>query len=413
MRNQKFHLTLFLPLLFCCAIIHPLGAQECPEFKASSKPLTVISKPFPEQGLTLTNFNLGWLENGGSNFFEIYVDPGLADVAEQGRLWLAIDLIGTVIGGNQEFVTLKKDKFPLERQHVGRVVQSNELFGISSIGQGYNYDFLDELSDKNGKLLPTRLSAEFVITCDSKYTNTSQNDWEIEDFGRIDGSFGGTIDPTIQNIAAISPGVKNPQAAVDILDQLPIFHFNSRLASSGIKYKTGDVKFAIYLVELRDGESAMDIIENASVPLLAIREGEPATSAPYPLDKPPLKPGATYGWKIGMRLRGLVDRWVYSDPLFFRVVDNSSNLITRDVFPANKEVEGFVAVGDNYSKRLLAALKIILEDNYHVFIATLGDKAPIKGQIRWNGQPYSLEQLEKLARSFVKKNHTLTRMRFR
>ena len=113
-----------------------------------------------------------------------------------------------------------------------------------------------------------------------------------------------------------------------------------------------------------------------------------------------------------MRLRGPVDRWVPSNPMVFRFSHNP-NVIVKDPLDAFKEVPNFISVGDDYTKRLLAALKIILEENYEIFVASLGNRVPVKGQIRWNGQPYSLEQLEKLAQTFSRKNNTLTRMRFR
>ncbi len=399
---------------FCVLLtISSLFAQECEELEALGHPLTVTSKPFPKLGLTITNFSLDWLEKGGNSFFEIYVDPALSEVANSGRLRLAVQLTATIIGEGTP-ITIKDDVYTLEEQHVGRVVISDELFQIPSRGVDIGDDFISDISDKNGNLRPTRLNAKFFLTCQSQFADARSVNWqEVADLGRIDGSFGGTIDPTIQNIDAISPGTKNPQAAPIIQEQFPIFHFSSKLTSSDIKYESGETKFVIYLAEIQDGESAIDVLNDAFVPFITISEGEPTASVPYPLNKPPLKQGAKYGWKIAMRLRGPQERWVHSDPLFFQVAKNDPNLILRDVFTTNKEVEGFAAVGDNYSKRLMAALKIILEENYPIFIATLGNKVPIKGQIRWNGQPYSLEQLEKLARSFAKKNNTLTRMRFR
>ena len=75
-------------------------------------------------------------------------------------------------------------------------------------------------------------------------------------------------------------------------------------------------------------------------------------------------------------------------------------------------MEGQIKYGDDYSKRVMAALKIILGDNFEIFDLSRAGKIPAKGQIRLNGHPYSLEDLERLAREFHQSRHSVTRLRF-
>ena len=195
-------------------------------------------------------------------------------------------------------------------------------------------------------------------------------------------------------------------------DEFPNFFFNSSLSSQEIRYGSGETKFLIYLTEIQPGESPRDAVLNNNIPFMTILEGAPLNIATYPLSQPALKEEVLYGWRIAMRLRGPQDRLLYSEPLYFRYSKNPL-LIPEDPLQTNKPIAGFVSLGDDYTRRLLAALKIILGDHYEIFLASLGNRVPVKGQIRWNGQPYSLEQLEKLAKTFAKRNNSLTRVRFR
>jgi len=71
-----------------------------------------------------------------------------------------------------------------------------------------------------------------------------------------------------------------------------------------------------------------------------------------------------------------------------------------------------IKYGDDYGKRVMAALKIILGDNFEIFDQSRNGKIPAKGQIRLNGHPYTLEELERLARDFHQARLSVTRLRF-
>ncbi len=386
-----------------------LYSQACSDSLGVGNGLTVLSNPFPQPNLTVTNFSFDWFESGGVSFFSVYIDPALLQAAQANQLKLGVLITGKPKGSSQAPSVLVDALYQVPPQNTGVWTSSEEVFDFPQVGSGtyVSSTTLEAFQDNSGKTVPISLEAKLKLTCVDGYT--SQNWQEILD---EEISFNGNIDPNIQNIDALSPGASSPQNPGIISEEYPNFYFNSSLVSSDIHYATGEVKFIIYLTEILEGESPYDAINNSSIPFITIREGEPAAAATYPLSKPPLKEGALYGWRIAMRLRGPQDKWIYSYPLFFRYVNNPT-ITTEDPFDPLKQVENFVSVGDDYNKRLFAALKIILEDNYEIFVASIGNRIPVKGQIRWNGQPYTLEQLEKLAQSFSRQNNSLTKMRLR
>jgi hypothetical protein len=135
---------------------------------------------------------------------------------------------------------------------------------------------------------------------------------------------------------------------------------------------------------------------------------------PYPANQPQLQPGMTYVWRARAVLRGPTSDYLYSDPLYFKVDERleGGSSIPRSELSELTTVEQQIKYGDDYSKRVMAALKIILGDNFEIFDLSRAGKIPAKGQIRLNGHPYSLEELERLAREFHQSRHSVTRLRF-
>jgi len=130
---------------------------------------------------------------------------------------------------------------------------------------------------------------------------------------------------------------------------------------------------------------------------------------------PRLIPGKLYAWRARALLRGPESEYRYSNALYFQVdgrLDGGQQLDMPEFLSDLKSFEQQIRYGDDYVKRVLGALKIILGDNFEAFDFSRGGKIPARGQIRLNGRPYTLEELERLAREFNQSRHSLTRLRF-
>jgi hypothetical protein len=121
-------------------------------------------------------------------------------------------------------------------------------------------------------------------------------------------------------------------------------------------------------------------------------------------------------WRARAVLRGPTTSYLYSNALYFKVDPRLEGGSGAEM-PASeltdlRTFEQQIKFGDDYAKRVLAALKIILGENFEVFDLSRAGKLPAKGQIRLNGHPYTLEELERLAREFHQSKHSPTRLRF-
>ncbi|MCD6025284.1 MAG: hypothetical protein K0Q91_2200, partial [Fibrobacteria bacterium] len=135
----------------------------------------------------------------------------------------------------------------------------------------------------------------------------------------------------------------------------------------------------------------------------------------YPADQPSLVPGCTYVWRARALLRGPQSRYSYSNGLQFRVdpaLDNTTAEAPPGALSDPPVLPGQARYGETYSRRVLAALKIILGPGYDAVLGARRDQVPAQGLVRLNGRPYSLEELESLARQFASGRQRVTRIRF-
>jgi hypothetical protein len=209
------------------------------------------------------------------------------------------------------------------------------------------------------------------------------------------------------------PGTRitNPNP-VPLYTVMPIFKVASELFNTKVyDYPPDQARIEIFLYELPTGSNPKDAMDGMEFAKFGIF-GESPT--PYPPNQPQLEPGMTYVWRARALLRGPTSDYLYSDPLYFKVDERleGGSSIPRSELSELTTVEQQIKYGDDYSKRVMAALKIILGDNFEVFDLSRAGKIPAKGQIRLNGHPYSLEELERLAREFHQSRHSVTRLRF-
>jgi hypothetical protein len=126
-------------------------------------------------------------------------------------------------------------------------------------------------------------------------------------------------------------------------------------------------------------------------------------------------PGRSYAWRVRALLRGPESRYAHSNGLWFRVdprLDDATGGESREILTPPMDIPQQVRFGDDYEKRVLSALKLILGPNHDLVAGPGADKVPAQGLIRLNGQPYSLEELEQLARRFHSGRLRVTRLKF-
>ncbi len=432
-----------ITFFWCLGVLFPTqGVSQgstCTELDSLKKigvpAVQFFAKPFEH---TVTNISPGWfnLENVASAsapvFFQIQINPSLRARAANGQLHLGVYIVADPINNrltDQTYVMVD-ELYRVEEQHVGGLITSGEVFNMdkASDGQSSTEAQLEELLAVGGGKAPSMdLKTQLKLTCD----HTTVTAWEKL---RIEAEGAGTFDVNkpanlrnVENIKALSPGSRtSSRSPAEIYEFAPTFIITSDLYGEEFDYGP-DPKFTLFIYEVVPGERSVEAL--SGVELLSFdvfgKEGKGNSSipAPYPSYAPLLEAGKTYVWRVRANLRGPSVDYMYSNALQFKVSTllggGDAGLerpgLATDVpnfVSEKKHIDGFLSSTDDYNKRLMAALKIILGENYDIFVSSLGDKAPIKGHIRWNGQPFSLEQIEKLAKEFLKDKHTLTRLHF-
>jgi hypothetical protein len=213
----------------------------------------------------------------------------------------------------------------------------------------------------------------------------------------------------VQSVEAISPGYSLSSAAPEEVAAPPAFMISSNLFSTEIDYG-GQAKFTIFVYEVMEGEVPVDALNGVPFAQFDIVHEQPPV--PYPASGTMLVPGHSYIWFVRAHLRGPTYTYLDSKPLYFRVAEQTVGGLEQ--LEQQKSIDNFILFADDYERRLYAALKIIMRENYELFISGLQESAfkPVKGHIRWNGQPFTLEELEELAKKFREEKCTLTRVRF-
>ncbi len=373
-------------------------ANACPEVTGNEVDLDVQT---PVLKYTVTNFDPSWFDTdhpeAAPTLFTLQVKsafktrhPDLPPL----RLRLVI-LADTSMGRNAStaIVAFDRTSHPLAESDIGRVIPSQQVFELPWESGGVTFSkspLYDVILDKRSAP-EMNLIFQFNLTCEDNPVTRA----------------------ALTTIQALDPGtgVTN-RTPVPIYTVSPIFKVASELFNRNqFDYPSDQPKIEIFLYEVPAGSNPKDALDGMEYAKFGMFNETPTA---YPAGLPLLIPGATYVWRARAVLRGPTTDYLYSEPLYFKVderLEGGSSAPEPDV-AGIRTLEEQIKYGDDYGKRVMAALKIILGENFEIFDLSRNGKIPAKGQIRLNGHPYSLEELERLAREFHQARHSVTRLRF-
>ncbi len=402
-------------VLFLAAITLPraqLPVAGCPDADIQTFPTNLVVQT-PALKYTVTNFDPSWFDTdhpeNSPTLFTLMISPALAKYAGTLRLRVQIlaDTAMTPVPSQTAIPAFDKVTTVLDVTKIGTVLRSQDVFALNYLPGGLSFQ-KSELFDiiLNNRVAPEmNLIFKFNLTCEADVTLAAATTTvQLGDPGRL---------RYVKMIQALYPGTQiiNP-APVPLYTMTPIFKVASELFNTKIfDYPPDQSKIEIFLYELPSGVSPSDAMDGLEFAKFGIKNESPT---PYPPDQPRLEPGVKYIWRARALLRGPTSDYLYSNPLYFKVderLEGGSSIPPSEITDL-KSLEQQIKYGDDYSKRVMAALKIILGDNFEIFEMSRTGKVPAKGQIRLNGHPYSLEELERLAREFHQTRHSLTRLRF-
>lgn len=391
--------------------------NTCPEAEASINPGNLVVQT-PALKYTVTNFDPSWFDTdnpqNAPTLFLLTIGESLKPLAGSLRLRVQI-LADTSLGAIRNpggLVSFDRISGPLTEAQIGVTMRSNEVFEIAWSTGGVDFqnsELYDYILEK--RVAPEmNLIFKFNLTCESS-TSAAFAATETAPI-RIGGADDGRL-RYVKMIQSLYPGTRitNPKP-VPLYTVTPIFKVASELFNSKVyEYPPGEPKIEIFMYELPSGTNPKDAMDGMEFAKFGIFEESPTA---YPANQPQLQPGMTYVWRARAILRGPTSDYLYSDPLYFKVDERlaGGSSIPPSELTDLTTLEQQIKYGDDYSKRVMAALKIILGDNFEVFDLSRAGKIPAKGQIRLNGHPYSLEELERLAREFHQSRHSVTRLRF-
>jgi hypothetical protein len=398
----------------------PAGARSlvdaCPEVTANTAGNLTVSTPVLQY--TVTNFDPSWFDTehpeSAPTLFFLTISPSLAGKPFSSSLRLRVQILADTSRGHHvgELLTaFDRVSTPLDPASIGVTLKSNDVFDLAWQSGGItftNSPFYDLLAQTH--VAPEMdLIFKFGLTCEDNSTIAQQTATI-----RVD-SLGGSIGRLryVKMIQSLYPGtrIQNP-VPVSIYTITPIFKVASELFNTKeFEYPSDEPKIEIFLYELPAGTNPKDVLDGLEFAKFPVFKDNPT---PYPAGLPLLQPGTVYVWRARALLRGPTSDYLYSEPLYFKVderLDGSATIPPSEISDL-KTIQDQVKYGDDYGKRVMAALKIILGDNYEIFDLSRAGKVPAKGQIRLNGHPYSLEELERLAREFHQSRHSVTRLRF-
>jgi hypothetical protein len=373
----------------------------------------------PALQYTVTNFDPSWFDTdhpqNAPTLFFLTLDPSLDSLA--GRIRLRVQIVAdTSLGRDRSsgLVSFDRISVPLTSAQIGTTMRSNEVFELTWSADPSSINFqnspLYDLILKTHVAPEMNLIFKFNLTCENNTHEAFADAQTAPVF--ISGSYEGRL-RHVKMIQALYPGTRiaNP-IPVPLYTITPIFKVASELFNTKeYLYPVGEPRIEIFLYELPAGTNPKDALDGMEFAKFGIFEESPTA---YPSNQPQLQPGMTYVWRARALLRGPTSDYLYSDPLYFKVderLDGGSSIPPSELTDLTT-LEGQIKYGDDYSKRVMAALKIILGDNFEIFDLSRAGKIPAKGQIRLNGHPYSLEELERLAREFHQSRHSVTRLRF-
>jgi hypothetical protein len=391
------------------------AVNTCPDITAQAN----LQVSMTTLQYTVTNFDPSWFdmdnpEKSPTLFFLTMNIPNPDSVDNQLRLRMLVEA-DTSLGRNpgSRIVALDRTTVPLSRMEFNRPLRSNDVFSFDWIGGGVTFqesELFDVVAEKR-QAPAMNLHFSFALTCEGVPIEAAKA--EVVSVTDLGGSLGKLR--YVKTVQSLYPGtpVASPRP-VNIYTINPIFKVVSELFNSTeYEYPPGEPKIEIFVYEVLAGERPIDAVEGLEFAKFGLFEETPTA---YPAHLPRLEPGRTYVWRARANLRGPTTDYLYSNPLYFKVDERleggSGASMPASELTDLREIEQQIKFGDDYAKRVFAALKIILGENFEIFDLSRAGKLPAKGQIRLNGHPYSLEELERLAREFHQSKHSLTRLRF-
>ncbi len=392
------------------------AVNSCTDPTTFNNASMAVSMPVLEY--TVTTFDPNWFDTDLSanapTLFTLLIPSSLDTLIGRLRLRVRIE-VDTSLGRNPGTAMVAMDQISnlLTPAQVGFPLTSNQVFSLTyQTGISFKQSPFYALVEQNHQVPEMNLRFIFELACED---------------GGVAAWTSGTIKLTtlglngkdtklryVHTVQALSPGtdLANPRP-VSIYTLTPVFQIASELYNNQeFIYAPGEDKMQIFLYQLDAGQSPTDAMQGMEFAKFPVPNQYPVA---YPAGLPRLTPGKTYVWRARALLRGPDAEYRYSNALYFTVdplLDGGGSPQPPSILTDLKAFEQQVKYGDDYVKRVMAALKIILGENYEVFDLSRANKIPAKGQIRLNGRPYSLEELERLAREFHQSHHSVTRLRF-
>lgn len=385
--------------------------NACPEVTGKAGDLVVQT---PVLQYTVTNFDPSWFDTDhpekAPTLFTLFINPDFLKYANALRLRVQV-LADTSLGrdkdANDALIAFDRTTLPLDSTVIGRILPSQQVFDLTweTGGLSFTKSPLYDVILQKRAAPEMNLTFRFNLTCeDNPVTRGQTATIQLGDQGRL---------RYVKMIQALYPGTSvNSPVPVPIYTVTPIFKVASELFNKiEFDYPPDQPKIEIFIYEVPPGTSPKDAMDGLEYAKFGLFNESPSA---YPAGLPLLLPGMAYVWRARAVLRGPTTDYLYSDPLYFKVderLDGGSSIPAPEAGDIRTLAEQ-IKYGDDYGKRVMAALKIILGDNFEIFDQSRNGKIPAKGQIRLNGHPYTLEELERLARDFHQARLSVTRLRF-
>ncbi len=400
---------LALSLLFPERSFGARAVNTCPEVPTAPPHLEVFA---PVLQHTVTHFDPSWFDPAQAHksptLFVLTIHPTLRSYGGSLRLRVLLDADTSLGRGGEPLVAFDRLSNPLDSMDIGIPLPSNTVLGWNWEPGGIDFDKSDFYTavTQGGRVPEMNMRFRFLLTCENAGIASISQEIEIREYAV--GKF-----RQVNTVQALHPGTRIENSRpVSVYTLVPTFQVLSELLDSReYGYPPGEPKIEIFLYELPEGQAPADVfnsIEYARFPV------DDAAATPYPFGMPRLIPGRTYVWRARANLRGPSSTVLYSNALYFRLDERLSGSIP----PASQIAPEFTSplqtrFTDDYEGRVMAALKAILGEHFEMFELSRTGKLPAKGQIRLNGRPYSLEELEALAKEFHRGRNNLSRLRYR
>ena len=399
---------LWLAALAQTAAARGLG-NACPEVTGKPGDLSVQT---PLLQYTVTNFDPSWFDTDNPEkaptLFTLFINPEFRKYAHALRLRVQV-LADTSLGRRDPgsaLVAFDRTTLPLDSADIGRIIPSPQVFDLSWEAGGLSFakSPLYEVILEKRTAPEMNLIFQFNLTCeDNPITRAAIATLKLGDTGRL---------RYVKMIQALYPGTGiSSRVPVPIYTVSPLFKVASELFNrTQFDYPPGQPKIELFLYEVPAGTNPIDALDGLEFAKFGLSDESPTA---YPAGLPLLQPGRAYVWRARAVLRGPTTDYMYSEPLYFKVderLEGGASLPAPEAADM-RTLEEQIKYGDDYGKRVMAALKIILGENFEMLDLSRNGKLPAKGQIRLNGHPFSLEELERLAREFHTR-HSVSRLRF-